>query len=72
MTKDALNVHISQLSMNAIAHSAAGGEERRLRGLPYVVEGLLAALLELVNPTLEEGRRQLPAYRVRKYGNCRI
>lgn len=44
---------------------AAGGKNARLLlGLPYVVEGLLAALLDLVNTASEEGRRQLPAYRV--------
>eukprot|EP00903_Cladosiphon_okamuranus_P015217 g14064.t2 len=34
-----------------------------LRGLPYVVEGLLATLLDLVDAGSEEGRRQLAVYR---------
>ncbi|CAM9255832.1 unnamed protein product [Scytosiphon promiscuus] len=42
---------------------ASGKNTRLLMGLPYVVEGLLAALLDLVNTASEEGRRQLPAYR---------
>lgn len=43
---------------------SSSGNSRLLRGLPYVVEGLLAALLHLVDTASEEGRQQLPAYRV--------
>lgn len=43
-----------------------GGNSRLLRGLQYVMEGLLAALLDLVDDDSDEGRRQLPAYRVRR------
>lgn len=44
-----------------------GGEGRAARALllPYVVEGLLAALLHLVDPCSEDGQRQISAYRVR-------
>ncbi|CAM9462903.1 unnamed protein product, partial [Ectocarpus fasciculatus] len=47
------------------SNGAAGGtgNARLLRGLPYVVEGLLAALLVLVDAGSEEGRSQLAAYR---------
>ncbi|CAN0125075.1 unnamed protein product, partial [Ectocarpus sp. 12 AP-2014] len=47
------------------SNGAAGGSgnARLLRGLPYVVEGLLAALLVLVDAGSEEGRSQLAAYR---------
>lgn len=46
------------------------GNSRLLRGLQYVMEGLLAALLNLVDAGSEEGRRQLPAYRVSGGGKC--
>lgn len=52
----------------ALLGKRAGGNSRLLRGLQYVVEGLLAALLNLVDASSEEGRRQLPAYRVREQG----
>lgn len=47
----------------------AGGDGRAVRAvlLPYVVEGLLAALLYLVDTHSEEGRRQLAAYRVSRF-----
>lgn len=49
-----------------------GGDGRAVRALllPYVVEGLLAALLHLVDPYSEDGRRQLPTYRVRTRSVC--
>lgn len=45
---------------------AASGNARLLRGLPYVVEGLLAALLDLIDADSFEGRQQLAVYRVRR------
>lgn len=42
---------------------------RFVRGLQYVVEGLLAAFLHLVDTRSEEGRSQLPTYGVRRYSD---
>ncbi|CAM9536402.1 unnamed protein product [Pylaiella littoralis] len=47
----------------AAANGAASGNARLLRGLPYVVEGLLAALLDLIDADSFEGRQQLAVYR---------
>ncbi|CAM9538956.1 unnamed protein product [Ascophyllum nodosum] len=40
----------------------AEADDRFVRGLQYVIEGLLAVLLHLVNTGSEEGRSQLSAY----------
>ena len=42
----------------------AEADDRFVRGLQYVIEGLLAVLLHLVNTGSEEGRSQLSAYGV--------
>lgn len=60
------DVFLANILSHPYCRSSNGDNRRLVQGvlLAYVVESLLAALLHLVDSTSEDGRRQLPAYRV--------